>query len=230
MLPRAAARGRRAAARARQASGGIPARAHARPAGAERLQRHQGRAGGRGPGARGDAGRAGRGVAPRSDDHRARRRRAGRGRGHAARRRQPGRHRRRPAAPATTPDTRLGEARARAAGAALVVVDDAPTAERLASAIYGGARAYLPRAALELLGRVAAAAAARRHGESLGVKIVEALAQTRHPDRRGAEPAADPAARRRRAADRRRDHAAARTARSSRPGTRCWSSTTRPSC
>ena len=38
-----------------------------------------------------------------------------------------------------------------------------------------GARAYLPRAALELLGRVAAAAAARRHGEALGVKIVEAL-------------------------------------------------------
>src|SRR5262245_60122446 len=36
-------------------------------------------------------------------------------------------------------DTRLGEARSRAAGAALVVVDDAPSAERLASAIYGGA-------------------------------------------------------------------------------------------
>ena len=72
-----------------------------------------------------------------------------------------------------TPDTRLGEARARAAGAALVVVDDAPSVERLASAIYGGARAYLPRAALELLGRVAASAAARRQGEALGVKIVE---------------------------------------------------------
>ena len=78
-------------------------------------------------------------------------------------------------APPTRPTTRLGEARARAAGAALVVVDDAPSPERLANAIYGGARAYLPRAALELLGRVAAAAAARRHGESLGVKIVEAL-------------------------------------------------------
>src|SRR3954465_9116003 len=36
------------------------------------------------------------------------------------------------------PDTRLGEARARAAGAALVVVDDTPSAERLAAAIYGG--------------------------------------------------------------------------------------------
>src|SRR5262249_58008141 len=73
------------------------------------------------------------------------------------------------------PDARLGEARARAAGAALVVVDDAPSAERLANAIYGGARAYLARASLELLGRVAAAAAARRHGEAVGVKIVEAL-------------------------------------------------------
>ena len=101
-------------------------------------------------------------------------------------------------APATTPDTRLGEARARAAGAALVVVDDAPTAERLANAIYGGARAYLPRAALELLGRVAAAAAARRHGEALGVKIVEALGK--HGILTSAERAraAEPAARRRR--------------------------------
>ena len=78
-------------------------------------------------------------------------------------------------APATRP-TRVSARRARAPpGAALVVVDDAPSAERLANAIYGGARAYLPRAALELLGRVAASAAARRHGESLGVKIVEAL-------------------------------------------------------
>ena len=75
------------------------------------------------------------------------------------------------------PDIRLSEARARTAGAALVVVDDAPTADRLASAIYGGARAYLPRSALELLGRIAAATAARRHGEALGMKIVEALAK-----------------------------------------------------
>ena len=75
------------------------------------------------------------------------------------------------------PDIRLSEARARTAGAALVVVDDAPTADRLASAIYGGARAYLPRSALELLGRIAAATAARRHGEALGMKIVETLAK-----------------------------------------------------
>ena len=75
------------------------------------------------------------------------------------------------------PDGRLNEARARAAGAGLVVVDAAPSAERLASAIYGGARAYLPRAALDVLGRVAAAAAARRHGEAVGIRIVEALAR-----------------------------------------------------
>jgi CheY-like chemotaxis protein len=74
-------------------------------------------------------------------------------------------------------DGSLGEARRRAIGAALVLVDAAPSAERLASAIYGGARAYLPRTLLDLLGRVAASAAARRHGESLGVKIVETLAR-----------------------------------------------------
>jgi CheY-like chemotaxis protein len=74
-------------------------------------------------------------------------------------------------------DRSLGEARTRAIGAALVLVDDAPSAERLASAIYGGARAYLPRTLLDLLGRVAASAAARRHGEALGVKIVETLAR-----------------------------------------------------
>ncbi len=78
---------------------------------------------------------------------------------------------------ADTPDAKLGEARRRAPGSALVVVDDAPSSERLASAIYGGARAYLPRAALDLLGRVVAAAAARRHGEVLGVKIVETLSR-----------------------------------------------------
>jgi CheY-like chemotaxis protein len=76
-----------------------------------------------------------------------------------------------------TPAARLGEARTRAAGAAVVVVDEAPSAERLAGAIYGGARAYLPRASLELLGRIAASAAARRHGEAVGVRIVEALAR-----------------------------------------------------
>ncbi|HEY2730249.1 MAG TPA: response regulator [Polyangia bacterium] len=87
-------------------------------------------------------------------------------------------------------DARLAEARARAAGAAIVVVDDAPTTERLRAALYGGARAYLPRGAkpgapgagatpgpTPTLGRVAASAAQRRHGEALGVRIVEVLAR-----------------------------------------------------
>jgi CheY-like chemotaxis protein len=74
-------------------------------------------------------------------------------------------------------DARLAEARAQAAGAAVVVVDAAPTTERLQGALYGGARAYLPRAALPILGRVAASAAQRRHGEALGVRIVEVLAR-----------------------------------------------------
>ncbi|HSY41118.1 MAG TPA: response regulator [Polyangia bacterium] len=82
-------------------------------------------------------------------------------------------------------DTRLGEARTRVPGAALVAVDAAPSIERLASAIYGGARAYLPRTSLDLLGRIAASTAARRHGESNGVRIVEALA--RHGVLTGAE-------------------------------------------
>jgi CheY-like chemotaxis protein len=74
-------------------------------------------------------------------------------------------------------DARLAEARARAAGAAVVVVDAAPATERLRDALYGGARAYVPRAALSTLGRVAASAAQRRHGEALGVRIVEVLAR-----------------------------------------------------
>jgi CheY-like chemotaxis protein len=79
-----------------------------------------------------------------------------------------------------TLDARFAEARARAAGAAVIIVDAAPTTERLREALYGGARAYLPREALvglPMLGRVAAAAAMRRHGEALGVRIVEVLAR-----------------------------------------------------
>jgi CheY-like chemotaxis protein len=79
--------------------------------------------------------------------------------------------------PADALDGRLREARARAPGAAVVVVDEAPTTERLRSAIYGGVRAYLPRSALHLLGRVVASAALRRQGEAMGVKVIEALAR-----------------------------------------------------
>ncbi len=77
-------------------------------------------------------------------------------------------------------DARLAAARTRAPGAAVVVVDDAPSTERLRDALYGGARAYLPRealAGLPMLGRIAASAAQRRHGEALGVRIVEVLAR-----------------------------------------------------
>jgi CheY-like chemotaxis protein len=74
-------------------------------------------------------------------------------------------------------DARLAEARARAAGAAVIVVDDAPATDRLRDALYGGARAYLPRTALPNLGRIAASTAQRRHGEALGVRIVEVLAR-----------------------------------------------------
>ena len=76
-----------------------------------------------------------------------------------------------------TLDARMQEARARAAGAAVVIVDAAPSTERLREALYGGVRAYLPRAALPTLGRIAASAAARRRGEALGVRIIEVLAR-----------------------------------------------------
>lgn len=74
-------------------------------------------------------------------------------------------------------ESRLHEARSRAAGAAVVVVDAEPSADRLRAALYGGARAYLARDQIDRLGRVVAAAAARRHAEVLGRKLVESLAR-----------------------------------------------------
>ena len=76
-----------------------------------------------------------------------------------------------------TLDARLAEARARAPGAAVIVVDSAPTTERLRGAIYGGVRAYLPRTAERLLGRVAASAALRRRHEAIGIRMIETLAR-----------------------------------------------------
>jgi len=77
-----------------------------------------------------------------------------------------------------TLDLRLGEARARGPGAAVVLVDDAPSTDRLRTAVYGGVRAYLPRAAASsLLGRVAASAAVRRRHESIGIRMIETLAR-----------------------------------------------------
>jgi len=74
-------------------------------------------------------------------------------------------------------EVRMQEARARAAGSAIVVVDGAPSPERLRAATYGGARAYLARSQIDRLGRVVASTAARRHAESGGRKLVEALAR-----------------------------------------------------
>jgi CheY-like chemotaxis protein len=74
-------------------------------------------------------------------------------------------------------DTRLAEARAHAPGAAVIVVDAAPGMERLRSAIYGGVRAYLPRSAEGLLGRVSASAALRRRHEAIGIHMIETLAR-----------------------------------------------------
>jgi CheY-like chemotaxis protein len=73
--------------------------------------------------------------------------------------------------------TRMHEARGRAPGAALVVVDGASTPERLSAALYGGARAYLERTLLPQLGRVVACTAVRRRGEVTGRRMVETLAR-----------------------------------------------------
>ena len=67
------------------------------------------------------------------------------------------------------------EARERVPGAALILVDDTPSEERLRDAIYGGVRAYLPRSEVSLLGRIAASVAARRRAESVGLGLAECL-------------------------------------------------------
>src|SRR4029453_1259583 len=64
--------------------------------------------------------------------------------------------------PADNLDTRLREARARASGAAVALVDGAASSARMEGALYGGARAYLTRAQLPNLGRVVAAVSVRR--------------------------------------------------------------------
>jgi CheY-like chemotaxis protein len=80
-------------------------------------------------------------------------------------------------APADNLDSRLREARTRAIGAAMVVVDGAPSNQRMSAAIYGGARAYLLRAQLPHLGRVVASMAMRRRAEVSGRRLVETLAR-----------------------------------------------------
>lgn len=72
-------------------------------------------------------------------------------------------------------ELRLREARDRASGAAIVMVDSMPTPERLSSAVYGGVRAYLGRDLLPHLGRVVASAARRRRAELTGRQMAETL-------------------------------------------------------
>src|SRR6185369_1592833 len=53
----------------------------------------------------------------------------------------------------------------------------APSAERMAAALYGGSRAYLVRAQLAHLGRIVASMAQRRRAEVSGRRLVETLAR-----------------------------------------------------
>jgi CheY-like chemotaxis protein len=90
-------------------------------------------------------------------------------------------------------DVRLREARSRAAGAAVVVVDATPTSERLGAAVYGGVRAYLGRARVGEIGRVVASIASRRRAEVMGRQLVETLARFGVMDQ-AASPGSTPAA------------------------------------
>jgi CheY-like chemotaxis protein len=71
----------------------------------------------------------------------------------------------------------MEEARERYPGAALILVDEGASVSRLRDAIYGGVRAYLSKAELALLGRIAASVAARRRAEAVGMKLGECLTQ-----------------------------------------------------
>ena len=90
-------------------------------------------------------------------------------------------------------DVRLREARSRAAGAAVVVVDATPSCERLGVAVYGGVRAYLGRARVGEIGRVVASTASRRRAEVMGRQLVETLARFGVMDQ-AASPGSTPAA------------------------------------
>ncbi len=74
-------------------------------------------------------------------------------------------------------EDRLLSARGRAAGAAVLVVDADPSPTRLQAALFGGARAYLDRAAVMPLGRIVAIAATRRRAETVGRRLLETLAR-----------------------------------------------------
>jgi len=75
------------------------------------------------------------------------------------------------------PEAAIQDTRDHFPGAALVLVDGAPSSARLRDCIYGGVRAYLPTTELGFLGRISASVAARRHAEMLGLKLTEVLAR-----------------------------------------------------
>jgi CheY-like chemotaxis protein len=74
-------------------------------------------------------------------------------------------------------EARLREVRAQSAGAAVVVVDAAPSAERIVSALYGGARAILPEGHTQPLEEIVGRIATRRKAEIAGRKLIETLAR-----------------------------------------------------
>ena len=74
-------------------------------------------------------------------------------------------------------EARLREVRAQSAGAAVIVVDAAPSPERIVSALYGGARAILPAGHSEAIEEIVGRIAARRKAEIAGRKLIETLAR-----------------------------------------------------
>jgi CheY-like chemotaxis protein len=83
--------------------------------------------------------------------------------------------------PEQTMEQRLREVRSKAAGAALVVLDDAATAARLSAGLYGGARAILAQdralGSLPELARLLTTIGARRRAEVTGRRLIETLAR-----------------------------------------------------
>jgi CheY-like chemotaxis protein len=73
------------------------------------------------------------------------------------------------------PEAAIQEARDHYPGASLVLVDGAPSSDRLRDCIYGGVRAYLPTSDLGFLGRISASVAARRHAEMVGLELTATL-------------------------------------------------------
>jgi CheY-like chemotaxis protein len=74
-------------------------------------------------------------------------------------------------------EARLREVRADSAGAAVVLLDAAPSPERISSALYGGARALLTLEHLAEVAPIVERIATRRKAEIAGRKVIETLAR-----------------------------------------------------